>query len=169
MGAISRYGPAEGAEGRDQQVRRRGAESPRRRERAPPPRPEGCLGGARRSTGDRAARQAGPRVTWFLLVERERDVVVGPLRRGLDARAVGEDPGQHRAEDVAVLDVDPVLRGRDEPAPLRSALVDAVAEEAGRVRDVPLRLQALLTGGAGEDPDPVGRERLVARAGRNGE
>ena len=59
-----------------------------------------------------------PVVIWSLLVERELDVAVGERGRLRDARLPGEDPGQHRAEDVAVLDVDPVLRGRDEPAAL---------------------------------------------------
>ena len=48
----------------------------------------------------------------------------------LTREAAGEDLGEHVAEDVAVLDVHPVLRRRDEPAPLRRPLVDAVAEEA---------------------------------------
>ena len=48
---------------------------------------------------------------------------------------------QHVAEDIAVLDVDPVLRRRDEPAAGRRALVHARAEQVRRVRDVALRLQ----------------------------
>ena len=48
-----------------------------------------------------------------------------PTRRLLDRQLAGEDLRQHVAQDVAVLDVDPVLRRRDEPAPGRSPLVDA--------------------------------------------
>src|SRR5262249_41368634 len=69
----------------------------------------------------------------------------------------------------AVLDVDPVLRRRDEPAALSRPLVDAVAEQVGRVRDVALRLQSLLGARAGEVLDPVGRERLVRARDRHGE
>ena len=50
-----------------------------------------------------------------------------------------------------------------------SALVDARAEQVGRVRDVALRLQALLAGVAREVRDPVGRERLVRARRRDGE
>ena len=51
------------------------------------------------------------------LVEHRCDVVAGRRSCLLDRQLAGEDLRQHVAEDVAVLDVDPVLRRRDEPAP----------------------------------------------------
>src|SRR5215467_15424999 len=50
-------------------------------------------------------------------VEGLRDVYAGYGRRLLDGQLTGEDLRQHRLEDVAVLDVDPVLGLRHEPAP----------------------------------------------------
>ena len=72
----------------------------------------------------------------------------------LTVRLTGEDLGEHRLQDVAVLDVDPVLRLRDEPAARGSPLVDAVAEQVGRVRDVALRLPAPSRSRAREVGDP---------------
>src|SRR5690348_7819220 len=94
------------------------------------------------------------------LVEGLRDVVAGDRRRLLDAQLAGEDLGQHRLEDVAVLDVDPVLRLRDEPAASGGPLVDAGAEQVRCVRDVPLRLQCLLGRRAREVRDPLSGLRL---------
>src|SRR5919106_6003759 len=56
------------------------------------------------------------------LVQREGDVVACHLGGLLDRHLVREDPREHRPEDVAILHVDPVLRGRDEPAPPCRAL-----------------------------------------------
>src|SRR3954468_13749865 len=77
-------------------------------------------------------------------VEGLRDVVAGNGCCLLDRKPPGQDLRQHRLEDVAVLDVDPVLRLRYEPAAGSRTLVDARAEQARRVRDVALGLQRLL-------------------------
>src|SRR3954451_490156 len=103
------------------------------------------------------------------LVEDVSDAAAGRGRGLLDAALPGEDLGQHRLEDVAVLDVDPVLRLRDEPAARCRPLVDAGAEQIGRVRDVPLRLERALVGGAREVREPGDRLRLRVALQRNGE
>ena len=90
-------------------------------------------------------------------------------RRLLDGELAGQDLAQHRPEDVPVLDVDPVLRGGNEPAAKRCPLTDLLeVEEVGRVRDVPGRLECLLRRRAREGGDPVGAELLVA-ADRDGQ
>src|SRR4029078_13394 len=76
-----------------------------------------------------------------LLIQRVGDVVARNGRGVLDGGPTAEDPLEHRAEDVPVLDVDPGLRLRNEPALARSTLVDARAEQARRVRDVALRAE----------------------------
>src|SRR2546421_12440904 len=58
------------------------------------------------------------------LVEGLGDVRVGYLRGLRDRKVTGEHLAEHRLQDVAVLDVDPVLRLRNEPAPLGRLLVD---------------------------------------------
>src|ERR1700756_379515 len=78
-----------------------------------------------------------------LLVEVADDVRVGRDGRLLHRLLPGQDLAQHRAEDIAALDVGPVLRRRDEPARLRSLIVEAVVEQVRRVRNVALRLQRL--------------------------
>jgi hypothetical protein len=66
-------------------------------------------------------------------------------------------------KDVLVLDVDPVLRRRHEPAACGGPLVDLrVVEQGRRVGDVADRLERLLGGGAGIGLDPVGAQILVA-------
>src|SRR5262245_15660394 len=66
--------------------------------------------------------------TWLLVTELRRpvrhrlavqdrlDVVPGRRRRLLDRELAGQDLRQHVPQDIAVLDVDPLLRRRDEPA-----------------------------------------------------
>src|SRR3954454_11138463 len=76
-----------------------------------------------------AATAASPGTTtsasrfMLLRVQGVRDVVA--RRRGslLDGELAGQDCSQHRAEDIPVLDVDPVLRGGDEPAAQGGPLV----------------------------------------------
>src|SRR3954469_4200178 len=58
-------------------------------------------------------------------VEGLRDVVAGHGRGLLDRQLAGQDLREHGLEDVAILDVDPVLRLRHEPAPRRRPLVHA--------------------------------------------
>src|SRR5207253_9897183 len=94
------------------------------------------------------------------LIQDRGDVVAGGGGRLLDRQLAREDLGEHVAEDVPVLDVDPVLRGRHEAAARGRPLVDAGAEQVAGVRDVALRLQGLLRRRVGEVLDPVGRERL---------
>src|SRR4029079_5436727 len=94
------------------------------------------------------------------LVEGLRDVLTGRLCGLPDRQATGEHLGEHRLQDVAVLDVDPVLRLRHEPAALRGPLVHATAEQVGRIRDVALLLERLFARSAGEVRDPGDRLRL---------
>src|SRR6185312_16269144 len=91
--------------------------------------PPACGAGSEVTADPRPARPGSA-------VQHRGDVVARRLCRLPDAEAAGEDLGEHVAEDVAVLHVHPVLRGRDEPAPLRRPLVDAVAEERRRFGDV---------------------------------
>src|SRR5690242_8155200 len=100
------------------------------------------------------------------LVEGLRDVLTGRLGSLLDGQAAREHLGKHRLENVAVLDVDPVLRLRHEPAALCGTLVHAVAQQVGRVRDVALLLQRFLAGRAREGGEPG--NRLGLRVALNG-
>src|ERR687892_2023476 len=134
-------------------------------------------GRRRRAGRPSSAATAVPSGTWLLvneihvpgrlllLVQRERDVVAGDLGRLLDGRFVGEDPGQHRAEDVPILHVDPVLRSRNEPASASGALVYARSEEARRVRDVALRPEGGHRRVVGERADPGDGLGLVGADG----
>src|SRR3954452_8647147 len=92
-------------------------------------------------------------------VEDRGDVVARRARRLLHGELPLEDLREHVAEDIPVLDVDPVLRLRHEPALCSSALVHVVPEQVGRVRDVALRLERLFGARRGEVLDPVSRER----------
>src|SRR5262245_49802169 len=69
-------------------------------------------------------------------VEGLGDVVACRLSSLLDGQVTREKLPEHRLEDVPILDVDPVLRLRHEPAARGGPLVDAVAEQVGRVRNV---------------------------------
>src|SRR3954454_14561901 len=97
------------------------------------------------------------------------DVLARCLSSLLDGQTTREKLPEHRLENVAVLDVHPVLRLRHEPAAGRCPLVDAGADEVGRVRDVALLLECLLAGRAREVGHPRDRRRLRIALGRNGQ
>src|SRR5690349_5309680 len=110
-------------------------------------RPYGAHERRRRRRRGRALPSAAATVSSTLLlrgVQRVGDVVARRGGRLLDGELAGQDLGQHRAENIAVLHVDPVLRSRNEPAAEGGLLVDlGRVQERGRVRDVPHGLQRL--------------------------
>src|SRR5205809_611056 len=101
-----------------------------------------------------AAVSSLPLRSGLRLVEGLLDAAVRGIRGLLHGELAGEDLGEHRLEDVAVLDVHPVLRLRHEPAARSGPLVDAVSEQVGRVRDVALLLERLLARVAREVGEP---------------